>query len=326
MDLPLGWLLEGPGWIKYRTLVDLLGRGENEPEVTKARGEMISDPHVVRLVDELQGWPGYALQRHNDARHPLHKLVFLADLGLRATDPGLSRIVDGLLSQTSQEGVFQILINIPVRFGGSGEDEHAWMLCDAPLMIYSLAQFGLEDDPAVRKALGYLVDLVDDFGWPCAAASRFGSKFRGPGRRGDPCPYANLVMLKALSQFKELRDSQACRDGASALLRLWEDRGERRPYLFAMGTHFNRLKAPLIWYDVLHVLDVLSRFPFIAGDARLLEMAGLLLDRADDGERFTAESIWKAWGDWEFGQKKEPSRWITLICHRILSRLDLSEP
>jgi hypothetical protein len=284
---------------------------------------MLSDPSVQGIVDDLQGWPSYPLLRHNDARHPLHKLVFLADLGLKRTDPGLSEVIDRITGHTSQEGIFQVLVNIPVRFGGSGEDEYSWMLCDAPLILYSLIRLGLEDDPIVRGAVSYLVGLVEDYGWPCAAASRFGKSFRGPGRKGDPCPYANLVMLRTLSQIPDIRDSQACYEGTSALLNLWEDRRERRPYLFAMGTHFNRLKAPLIWYDILHVLNVLSLFPQVAGDPRLLEMVDLLSCKADDDGRFTPESIWKAWGDWEFGQKKEPSRWITLLSHRIFTRLGI---
>ena len=36
--------------------------------------------------------------------------------------------------------------------------------------------------------------------------------------------------------------------------------------------------------------------------------------------RFTLESIWQAWGAWEFGQKRTPSRWLTLLAHRILQR------
>ena len=52
-------------------------------------------------------------------------------------------------------------------------------------------------------------------------------------------------------------------------------------------------------------------------------MVGLLKSKADDQGRFTLESVWTAWKDWEFGQKKEPSRWLTLLAWRILGRLGL---
>jgi len=88
-----------------------------------------------------------------------------------------------------------------------------------------------------------------------------------------------------------------------------------------MGTNFSKLKAPFIWYDILHVLDVLTQFPWLHNDPRLKEMLDIVRSKADEKGRFMSESIWKAWADWEFGQKKEPSRWLTLITQRILKRL-----
>jgi hypothetical protein len=194
------------------------------------------------------------------------------------------------------------------------------MLCDAPLLVYVLSKLGLRDDARVQTAVAYLADLVRDNGWPCASAPEMG-KFRGPGRVGDPCPYANLLMLKLLAEFPAQRDSAATRTGAEAALTLWTQRKERRPYLFAMGTHFANLKAPLIWYDILHVLDVLTRFPWLRDDPRLQEMVALVVAKADADNRFTPESIWMAWKGWDFGQKRVPSRWLTLLVARMLERL-----
>lgn len=41
-------------------------------------------------------------------------------------------------------------------------------------------------------------------------------------------------------------------------------------------------------------LKVLSRFPWLREDARLLDMLGILRGRADEQGRFTAESVWTA--------------------------------
>ena len=127
-------------------------------------------------------------------------------------------------------------------------------------------------------------------------------------------------MLKALSQAPEWRDSPAARAGAETLLALWAASRERHPYIFYMGTDFRKLKVPFVWYDLLHVLDVLTQFPWLHDDPRLREMAGLLASKADAEGRFTLESVWQAWGAWEFGQKRAPSRWLTLLAHRILRR------
>ena len=316
------WLLEGPPWVMYRTRIDLLGQSENDPEVTAARKAMLVSPQVETLLMELTEWPGPPLKRHNDAKLHIHKLAFLADLGLRASDPALKPVLNRVLDHQSQDGAFQVIVNVPTRFGGSGKDEWQWMLCDAPSTLYALLKFGLEADPRVQKAIDHLGSLVRENGWPCAAASELG-KFRGPGRKEDPCPYANLISLKALAQSEKWRDSETCKAGAESILSLWEQRKERKPYLFGMGTDFAKLKAPLIWYDILHVLDVLSQFPWLRDDLRLGEMAALVKDRADEEGRYKPESIWMAWKGWDFGQKKEPSRWITLIAYRALQRLSV---
>lgn len=187
--------------------------------------------------------------------------------------------------------------------------------------MYALVKFGLQDEPAVKAATNHLAGLIRDNGWPCAVSRELG-KFRGPGRKDDPCPFANLAMLKALSVMEEWRDSPECHTGANTLLNLWSESTTQHPYMFYMGTDFRKLKVPFVWYDLLHVLDVLSRFKWLRKDARLLDICEVLKSKADQQGRFTLASIWTAWKDWEFGQKKEPSRWLTLLAWRILGRAE----
>jgi hypothetical protein len=189
--------------------------------------------------------------------------------------------------------------------------------------VYALAKFGLQDDPKVKAATQYLLGLAHANGWPCAVSKELG-KFRGPGRKEDPCPFATLAMLKALSTMDELRDSPECHTGAEALLTLWSDSLTKHPYIFYMGTDFRKLKVPFVWYDLMHVLDVLSRFPWLRNDPRLIEMLSILKSKADEGGRFSLESAWTAWKDWEFGQKKQPSRWLTMAAWRILGRVGIT--
>jgi hypothetical protein len=320
MDKVMDWLTSGPPWVEYRSRVELNGEGEISPAVYSARERMIDHPQVQGILDELASWPGAALKSHKSAGHLLHKLTFVADLGLRQTDSVLEKVIEQVLARQSAEGPFQIMMNINPRYGGRGEDEFVWMLCDAPLTLYALVKFGLQDDPRILAAAEHLTGLIRENGWPCAVSTELGS-FRGPGRKDYPCPYANLVMLKVLAEFDEWRDSEATRCGVEAALTLWEERRERHPYLFYMGTDFSKLKAPLIWYDILHVTEVLTRFPWVRRDKRLLEMIEVIQARADADSRYTPESIWTAWKGWDFGQKKEPSPWLTFLVWRMLSRL-----
>ncbi len=319
MLAPIEWLLLGESWIKYRTRRDLLGQPEHDPQVTQARDGMLADPQVQGLATELSGWPGTVIASHKSAGQPFHKLTFLADLGFRIGDPGLDLIIERILAHQSGEGPFQLPTNIPTQYGGTGKESWAWALCDAPLIVYALAQFGLQSDPRVVAATSHLLGLVRENGWPCVVSKELG-KFRGPGRKEDPCPFATLAMLKALSVMEAWHASPECHTGAEALLYLWSESLSQHPYIFYMGDDFRKLKVPFVWYDLLHVLDVLTRFAWLKDDPRLQDMLSLVKSKVDDQGRFTNESVWTAWKAWEFGQKKEPSHWLTLMAWRILQR------
>ena len=321
MSEAIAWLLEADPWVRYRTYLDLLEWSEKEPEVAAARREMLAHPKVKAVVAELAAWPGRILTSHKSAGHPIHKLTFLADLGLRVGDPGIDIVIERVMEHQSPQGPFQVLMNIPRHYGGTGEDQWAWALCDGPLLLYALARFGVGDGSRVKAAAAYLAGLVRENGWPCAGDL---GRFRGPGRKEDPCPFANLAMVKALASMPEWRDSGAAKIGVETQLRLWEVRRERHPYMFYTGTDFCKLKAPLVWYDILHVLDVLTQFPWVHDDPRLRDMAAIVAGKADAEGRFAPESVWQAWGDWEFGQKKRPSTWLTLLVRRALGRTSAS--
>ncbi len=330
------WLLESDEpWTRYRTLVDLLDRPEDDAEVQAARAEMVVHPQVQALIEKAATWPGYALKRHNDAKHPIYAFSTLADFGVRVGDPGMEAATEAVLAHQSEEGAFETLMFLYERFVGIDGEHWVWMGCDAPTLAYALVALGLGDDPRVRKAVDHLMDLVDDNGWRCKAAPELG-KFKGPGRREDPCPIANVYALKALAQVPELVDSPAAHAGAEMLLGHWERQTERKMYLFGIGTDFRKLKYPFVWYDILHVTDVLSRFPFARADARLREMVDTIAAQADGAcperiypersrgsrreGRYTAASMYTAWKGWSFADKKVPSPWLTFLALRVQKR------
>jgi hypothetical protein len=320
-DKTIEWLLQGEPWIEYRTRLDLLHQAEKDLQVVAARKAMLVDAKIQTLLTGLLDWPGTVLNSHRSASQPFHKLAFIADLGLRISDPPIKKITSKVMEHQSKQGPFQLTMNIPTHFGGSGKNEWAWALCDAPIVVSALIQMGLRDDKRVQTAIKHLDGLVRDNGWGCVVSPELGN-FRGPGRKDDPCPYATLVMLKALTGIPELHEDTSAKIGVETLLTLWDKSRERHPYMFFMGTDFRKLKAPLFWYDILHVLDVLSHFKWARKDKRFKEMLKIVEAKADDDGRFIPESIWAAWKDWDFSQKKIPSRGLTLFVHRILERMN----
>jgi hypothetical protein len=281
---------------------------------------MLAHPQVQALIAGAAAWPGYALRRHNDAAHPLHQLATLADFGIRHDDAGVAPAIEAVMARQSPQGAFHTLINIPRAFGGSDEDMWTWVLCDAPTLLYALLKLGVRDDTRVQRAVEHLVSLVADNGWQCTAAPELG-KFRGPGRKSDPCPIANVYALKALAQVPQLLDSPAARSGAEMLLGHWQHQHESKIFMFGIGTDFRKLKYPFVWYDILHVVDALSQFPSAYGDARFRQMLETITTQADAHGCYTPNSMYRAWAGWSFADKKHPSPWLTFLVLRILKRV-----
>ena len=292
-------------WVLYNTYLNLTEERDNAETFRPA---LRKNPYILDLVDESGLWPGKPLLRHNDATHPIHKIALLADFGLKLDDPGIEYISKAIMGNQSEEGAFMSSIDVPVRYGGSGTASLEWMACDAPTLLYSLLKFGVRKDSRVDAAINHLLGLVEVNGWRCRTSI---PKMRGPGRKTDHCPYGNLLALKALSQVPELLSHEAIRNGVDAQLDHWENRESRKIYLFGIGTTFKRLKYPLIWYDILHVADVLSQIPCARNDPRLGEMMDVINGKQAENSAFTPESVWRAYKGWSFGQKKSPCPWIT---------------
>jgi hypothetical protein len=106
------------------------------------------------------------------------------------------------------------------------------------------------------------------------------------------------------------------------LLWHWGPEYDHKLYLFGAGTFFRRLKYPFVWYDILHVTDVLSRFPFVHGDPRFQSMVETITEQADDDGRYTAASMYRAWKGWSFADKKNPSPWLTFLVLRVQRRME----
>ena len=128
-------------------------------------------------------------------------------------------------------------------------------------------------------------------------------------------------MADLLSHILEYRDSQVAAASVNALLSLWENSLEQHPYMFYMGTDFRKLKAPSCWYDIVSVAGVLSKYEFMRNDPRFLEMVAHIKSKQDKEGFFTPESVYLKLKDWDFGQKKVPSPYLTYLCYRIFERL-----
>lgn len=318
-DSTIKWLLQGPSWVAYRTRIDILGQSASHTSVQADRQAMLSHPLIKGLLTNIAQWPGTVVTSHKKADLLIHQLVFLADLGLTVADDGIAEICERIIAGQSKQGPFTVLVNVSPSIGGNGQDFLSWASCDYSLSLYALLKFGMADHPAVQRALKFHLEQISEVGFRCCLDDSYGS-FRPPGKRSDPCPDATLVGLKVITALPLDVYSRYAQPVVETLLQLWQQREQRHPYIFYMGNDFCKLKAPFIWYDILNVFEALSYWDFAHRHPALQEMAGIISAKADPMGRFTPESIYLWWKDWDFGQKKAPSPWMTLLAQRMLRR------
>ena len=283
---------------------------------------MVTAEPVQALSGRAAAWPGYPLKRHNDAAHPLYALSTLADFGLTRDDAGVAEVAEAVLAHFDGEG-FETLLWLPRFLTREAEDGErwAWMLCDAPTLLYALLAFGYGSDERVEAAVQALVERAADNGWRCGAAGSL-PRFGGPGRRDDTCPMATVYALKALSLTPSAAEEPIAGAGVEALLSHWRHRLDYKLKMFGIGTEFRKLRYPFVWYDLLHVSDVLSRYPVARADPRFEEMVSVLTGQADEAGRYTAGAMYRAWKGWSFADKKAPSPWLTFLVRRVERRCE----
>jgi len=90
--------------------------------------------------------------------------------------------------------------------------------------------------------------------------------------------------------------------------------------MFGIGTDFRKLRYPFVWYDILHVADVLSRYRAALADPRFGQILEAIIAQADADHRHTAGATFRSWKGWSFADKRSPSPWLTLLVRRIEAR------
>lgn len=305
-------------WLKYAVRLNLCH--EPKDNLVNIRNAALADTRIKRYLTDIANFHSALVTNHKNPDLPIQKLLFLIDLGFDTEVPEIEAAVNEILKHKDEHGIYQSMTNVPKHFGGTGEDVFSWCLCDAPLLLLALLKAGMDYGKYIKPGVDHLVSLCRNNGFPCSVSPELG-KFRGPGKKDDCCPYATLIMADLLSYIPEYHGSQVATSSVKALLSLWENSLNQHPYMFYMGTDFRKMKAPSCWYDIISVAGVLSKYEFARDDRHFLEMIEHIKGKQDKDGFLTPESVYQKLKDWDFGQKKVPSPYLTYLCYLIFERL-----
>lgn len=272
---------------------------------------------IPSLIDNCALFYKTELKRHNDASHPLSILLFLIDNNLIEKDK-LKELNTSII-----ENDFTVNMNIPVSFGGTGKPIYTWIMCDLPLTLYiSIKLNGNKITQKHKSFIDEIANRMEINGWRCSNKGNIG-KFRGPGKKDDECPIATLNVLKLLTVTKDDEYIEQKKTGIQTIENLWNDRKKRKAYLFGMGTDFMKIKYPMIWYDVLNTVNVLSHYPYAIETKAFNEMFGII-NRRIQRKNYIPESVYQYWKGYDFGQKKTNSEYIERTIKQIEKRIQLT--
>jgi len=295
----LDWLLEGPAWLKYAVELQLL---DAQPDVKP----VLQDSSIVGIVSRLKsgsaGIPALKTGRvhYTETGKAYWDLFFLADIGLTVRDSGLDSEAEEMFRFQARDGSFIIPPNVQDNY-----------FCMSAILLSSLARMGYRDDPRLIKYIRVAMNSqMHNGGWDC-----YGENF---GR--ESCPMDNLNILMLLGQYEQYRENPKLNGAVDLLLTHWEE----RPHLygFGVGRRFKSLQYPAVKYGILRVLDVLSLFPYAVDSRAFQSMLDFVHNKAVGGKYF-AETTDAAYAEFDFGQKTEPSRWLTFLINRIDRRMGL---
>jgi len=306
------WLLAGEPWVRYRTLRDILNKDEDDREVAAAH-KAISEHKLIKKIFEKQNKNGYwGKPKDIHTWWPKKDTTFwllgmLADFGLTKDDQRIAKACEYAFS-------------IQLDSGGFGWTPPTTPYdCHTAVLIEALAKLGYLGDSRLQAAYNWLVSRQRlDGGFWCKNTGQPG----GPRESEPSCALATVFVLGAFAQNNELRDSQVAKRAIDFLLKCWENKGSIKyaGHDSQIGRDFEKLKYPFTDYRILKYLDVVTQFEFAKGAFELREISNALLLKQDACGRFTPESIIKVWQDFDFGQKEQPSRWITFLAYRIINR------
>lgn len=296
----INWLLQGPAWLKFAVEKQLLDVS-SDPEIAAKDSAIMKLRR--RLNDDHLGLPALKAGRISAETigNAYWDLFFLANIGFTASDLDLNHDIDNILGRQVSNGTYSL-------DPGMAPDYY----CLSAIPIATIAKIGYLDDPRVKRYIQTVWNSrCSDGGWHC----------EGWGNTG--CPMDNLNVLMLLGQYEQYRNNPELGGAIDLLLKHWERRGEGwHKDGFGVGHRFQSLEYPAIKYGILRVLDVLSLFPSAAKTVGFRSMLNFTREKSTGGKYF-AEIVSDAYADFDFGHKKEPSRWITFLVTRVEKRIAL---
>ncbi len=304
------WLLESENpSVKYRTLVELLGRSPDDRDVIECKREIAESVPVRDILKKMHP-DGYWLQKNPRTGKVLGKgteygafgtthycLSYLAELGMDGTNAQVAKAADRYLNLQKENGDFR----------------HHYS-CLLGLNIRTFTMLGYRSDSRVQRSIDLLLRTERaDGGYLCDwHEGKYNTKPVKSCIRGS---------VKALLAFSYLPEYWK-HDRIKRLVDYFLFRGgifkSTNPKEL-VNKDMERNSFPITWRaNVFEVLYALSKMGY-GKDSRLGRAWAFLDDKADEEVRYGLD--WTPTQcPWKVGKRGQPNKWITFyarLAHKL---------
>ncbi len=291
---PLPWLLdpENPS-VRYWTLLDILDRPANDPEVQGARAA-IAQQSLVKEVFALQrpgGYWGDDEAKPYTAQGAVTALSLLHMLGVIPDKRTAAGCASFLKFCQNESGGFSLTKKLRSGIFPCTTGEHL------PFLVY----FGLGSDPRARAAFAFVIEEMSaDDALDCGRYQH------------QDCRWGAIAALNGLavlpSDMQSARSREVVKRLAKALLDAKYDfEGEHKRWL--------TFGVPRAW-DLLSALKALAAHGY-ARDPRFESLLKLVVACQNEHGQWVCGSVSRTW---PIEKRNQPSKWITLDALRVLKK------
>jgi hypothetical protein len=294
---PLPWLLDpGNPSVRYWTLVDILGRPVDDPEVQEARAAIARQPLVNQLftLQHPEGYWGDDETKPCTALGAVTVLNILYMLGVTPDSRTRAGCDSFLKFCQNENGGFSMTRTIRSGIFPCTTGEHL------PFLVY----FGLGDDVRVQSAFRFLIEDMST-----ASALDCGRY------QHQDCLWGAIAALNGLAVLPVGMQTPQSKKVVDRLANVLLDArydftGENKRWL-SFG-------VPRAW-DLLSALKVLTIHGY-AHDLRFEPLLDLFLDQQDEYGRWLCGSGSRTW---PMEKRNQPAKWVTLDALRVFKVIGL---
>ena len=319
---PIPWLLEddNPG-VKHMTLTAILDRPESDPEVRKARAEIMRKGLVPKILAKQEAGGNWEEpERFYTAKYKgtSWQLIILAELGADGAHRRVRKACEFVLSvsQDRESGGFSFRTGVKKAGGLPG----GVIPCLTGNMVWSLIRLGFGDDPRVAMGIDWIVrnQRFDDGIAKPPQGPYYASWPQCFGKHS--CHMGVVKALKALSAIPPAKRSaavgQTIEKGVEYLL---------LHHIFKKSHDLDAVSRPgwlKPWFPRMYQTDILEILGILTGlgcrDPRMAEALDILISKQGPEGKWKLESTFNGRYQVNIERKGAPSKWVTAHALAVL--------